>query len=386
MKKAVMYGAGNIGRGFIGKVFSESGMRVVFIDVVPAVIEKLNADGQYPVKMVSNESIEEVMVKNASAVSGMDKDDVVKEILDADIMATAVGVNILPRIIDNLAAAVDARAAAGKGPLDIIIAENLLDADKYLRKLLEETVKPESRDYLDNKVGLVEASIGRMVPVMTDELRGDNLLRVIVEPYEELPVDSDAFKGEIPKLNNLIPFSPFGFYIRRKLFIHNMGHAICAYYGWMKGYTYVYESAEDEEIAAKTKAAMLDVAAALSKGYNIPLEEVESNVFDLIRRFGNKVLKDTNARVGGDPIRKLKSIDRLVGAALYCMEQGMSADNIIPAIAAGYCFNNEADASAVEIQNFIADNGIEKAVEKYSSVDGELRDRIVEEYNKLKQA
>ena len=262
--------------------------------------------GQYPVRLVSNEGVKEVMVRNVSAVNGMDQDAVTAQILDADIMATAVGVNILPKIVANLAAGIDARAAAGKGPLNIIIAENLIDADKYLRGLLEQAVKPQSREYLDNKIGLVEASIGRMVPVMTEEMRGDNFLRVIVEPYEELPVDKDAFKGEIPKLNNLIPFSPFGFYIRRKLFVHNMGHAICAYFGWLKGYTYVYESAEDPEIAGKAKAAMLNVAAALSKDYGIPFKEVESNVYDLIRRFGNRVLKDTNARVGGDPKRKLK--------------------------------------------------------------------------------
>ncbi len=385
MKKAVMYGAGNIGRGFIGKVFSESGMQVVFIDVVQEVVDKLNADGQYPVRMVSNEGDKEVMVKNASAVSGLDKQAVVDEILSADIMATAVGVNILPKIAANIAAGLDARAQAGKAPLNIIIAENLLDADKYLRGLLEQAVKPETRDYLDNKVGLVEASIGRMVPVMTDEMRGDNFLRVVVEPYEELPVDKDAFIGDIPKLNNLVPFSPFGFYIRRKLFIHNMGHAICAYFGWLKGYTFVYESAEDKEIADKAKAAMLNVAHALSKDYGIPAEEVEANVYDLIRRFGNRALKDTNARVGGDPKRKLKNTDRLVGAALYCIEQGMSADGIVPAIAAGYLFDNPQDASAVEIQQYIAHNGIEKAVEKYSDIDGELKDKIVSEYNSMKK-
>ena len=318
-------------------------------------------------------------------VSGLDKQAVVDEILSADIMATAVGVNILPKIAANIAAGLDARAQAGKAPLNIIIAENLLDADKYLRGLLEQAVKPETRDYLDNKVGLVEASIGRMVPVMTDEMRGDNFLRVVVEPYEELPVDKDAFIGDIPKLNNLVPFSPFGFYIRRKLFIHNMGHAICAYFGWLKGYTFVYESAEDKEIADKAKAAMLNVAHALSKDYGIPAEEVEANVYDLIRRFGNRALKDTNARVGGDPKRKLKNTDRLVGAALYCIEQGMSADGIVPAIAAGYLFDNPQDASAVEIQQYIAHNGIEKAVEKYSDIDGELKDKIVSEYNSMKK-
>lgn len=383
MKNAVMYGAGNIGRGFIGKVFYESGFDVVFVDVVQEVIDKLNQDGQYPVKLVSNESVEEVMVKNASAVSGMDQSAVVAAILTADIMATAVGVNILPRIVDNIAAGLDARAQAGKGPLDIIICENLIDADKYLRGLLEETVLPQTREYLDNSVGLVEASIGRMVPVMTDEMRGDNLLRVVVEPFEELPVDKDAFKGEIPKLNNLIPFSPFGFYIRRKLFVHNMGHALCAYYGWQKGYTYVYESVDDEQIANNAKQAMLDVALALSQEYNIPYSELVDNVLDLLRRFANRALKDTNARVGGDPIRKLKNIDRLTGAALYCMQQGTSADGIIPGIAAGYRFDNQDDASAVQVQQYIKDNGIEKAVVKYSGIDGELLGAVVAAYNEV---
>ncbi|MBT3319351.1 MAG: mannitol dehydrogenase [Clostridia bacterium] len=384
MKNAVMYGAGNIGRGFIGKVFSESGMDVVFIDVVQEVIDKLNEENEYPVRLVSNEIDSEVIVKNASAVSGFDQSAVTEAIINADIMATAVGVNILPRIVDNIAAGLDARAQAGKPPFDIIICENLIDADKYLRGMLEEKVLPETREYLSDSVGLVEASIGRMVPVMTDEMRGDNILRVVVEPYEELPVDKDAFRGQIPPLNNLVPFSPFGFYIRRKLFVHNMGHAICAYFGWMKGYEFVYESAEDEEIASKAKAAMLDAAAALSKGYGIPFEEIEANVYDLIRRFGNRVLKDTNARVGGDPIRKLKSIDRLAGSALYCIEQGLGADNIISAIAAGYCFDNPEDTSAIEIQQFIAENGIEEAVRKYSGIDGELLSKVVDEYRKLR--
>lgn len=385
MKKAVMYGAGNIGRGFIGKVFSEAGYEVVFIDVVPAVVDQLNADREYPVRLVSNEEIKEVTVKNVRAVNGMDNRAVAEEIRDADLMATAVGVNILPRIIANVASGLDLRAAAGKGPLDIIICENLLDADQYLRELLQKAVKPETLDYLENKVGLVEASIGRMVPVMTDEMREGNNLRVWVEPYEELPVDKHAFRGEIPPIKTLVPFSPFGFYIRRKLFVHNMGHALCAYFGWLKGFVYIYEAAEDEEIAARVRDAMLNVAEALHRDYAIPLTEIEDNVHDLIRRFGNRVLKDSIARVGRDPIRKLKSIDRLTGAALYCVEQGTSADSILPGIAAALCFNHPDDEAAMEIQRSIAEHGVKSVIQTFCGIDDEtLIARIAAEYDKLK--
>ncbi len=385
MKKAVMYGAGNIGRGFIGKVFSEAGYEVVFIDVVPAVVEQLNRDRQYPVRLVSNQDILEVTVQNVRAVNGMDGAAVAQEIAGADLMATAVGVNILPRIVANVAAGLDARAAAGAGPLDIIICENLLDADKYLRGLLEQTVKPETRAYLDRHTGLVEASIGRMVPVMTDEMREGNILRVWVEPYEELPVDKDAFRGEIPPIKTLVPFSPFGFYIRRKLFVHNMGHALCAYFGWLKSYTYIYEAADDDSIAARAQSAMLNVAAALHKGYGIPIAEIEDNVHDLVRRFGNRVLKDSVARVGKDPIRKLKNIDRLTGAALYCMEQGVSADGILPGIAAALRFDNPEDEAAMEVQRHITQHGVISAIHTYCGIDDEaLTARIATEYDKLK--
>ena len=47
MKKAVMYGAGSIGRGFIGALFSEIGYEVVFIDVNDDVIQLINQEKTY---------------------------------------------------------------------------------------------------------------------------------------------------------------------------------------------------------------------------------------------------------------------------------------------------------------------------------------------------
>jgi mannitol-1-phosphate 5-dehydrogenase len=182
-----------------------------------------------------------------------------------------------------------------------------------------------------------------------------------------------------------VPFSPFGFYIRRKLFIHNMGHALCAYFGWLKGYTYIYEAAEDKEIVSRAQSAMLSVAAALHREYGIPLSEIEANVYDLIHRFGNRALKDSVARVGRDPIRKLKSNDRLVGAVLYCNEQGTSAGNILPGIAAALRFSNPDDEAAMEVQRHIAEHGIESAIHTYCSIDdAALTARIAAQYDKLK--
>lgn len=384
MKKAIMYGAGNIGRGFIGKTFSQSGYEVCFIDVAQAVVNKLNEDRCYPVKIVTNDGQEEEIIKNVRAVNGMDIDNVAEKIADADIMATAVGVNVLPRIIKPICAGLKKRFDEGEAPLNIIICENLIDADKYLRKLIEEEMGAEYKEILDTKLGLVEASIGRMVPIMTEEMKEGNILKVWVEPYDELPVDKAAFVGEIPTINHLLPFTPFGFYIKRKLFIHNMGHAMCAYLGWQKGYEYIYECVADQEIRDLAEAAMKDTAKALNKEYDVPIQEIYDNVFDLLYRFGNKSLGDTVFRVGRDPIRKLGNNDRLTGAALYCTEQGLTPSNIIKGIVAGLQYDNRDDESAVKIQALIKENGIGECMVKICGLEKGtvLFDQIFREYQK----
>jgi mannitol-1-phosphate 5-dehydrogenase len=376
--KAVMYGAGNIGRGFIGKAFSESGYEVCFVDVVKEVVDTINRDKSYPVRIVSNEGHREETVRNIRAVLALDIESVSREIADADIMATAVGVNALPKIIKPICSGLRQRFAKSGRPLNIIICENLISADEYIRKMIEQEMGEEYKAVLDEKLGLIEASIGRMVPVMTGEMREGNILRVWVEPYDALPVDKDAFVGEIPVINNLIPYSPFGYIIKRKLFIHNMGHAMFAYLGWLKGYKYIFECVEDESIRGSVYAAMQETAAALRKEYGISKQELDLHIEDLLMRFENRALGDTVERVAKDPVRKLGINDRLIGAALYCRSMGIEPENVIEGIAAALRYNNPNDEAAVKMHIAIKEKGLSEYLESYCGIkDGQLLKMIV---------
>ncbi len=321
--KAVMYGGGNIGRGFIGMLFSMSGYEVTFIDVAQPVIDGLNRDGRYPVRIVSNEGHEDIEVEHVRAVNGNDREAAAEAIAEADVMATAVGVNVLKFIVPNLAEGIRRRRARQGGPLNIIICENLVDANKVLEKLLKAELTKEEAAWLDENIGLVEASIGRMVPVQTEEMKAGNPLRVCVERYGFLPVDKAAFRGEIPEIKNMVPYEPFDYYIRRKLYVHNMGHAVCAYLGLYTHREYIYEAIEDSCIQNIVQNAMLESALALSKAYQMPVELLVRHFQDLLSRFKNQALKDTCARVGGDPKRKLSHTDRLIGSSLLCLERGV---------------------------------------------------------------
>ena len=360
-----MYGGGNIGRGFIGKVFADSGYEVVFLDIMQGLIDEMNRRGEYTVRIVSNAETVDTAVKPVRAVNST-TDQAIEEIATCDIMATAVGVNILPRIAPVIARGVVARMEGSGRPLDIILCENQLEADILMRGWIYECLNDGQRAWADRNLGLIEASIGRMVPPLTPEMREKDPLLICVEPYSDLPVDRDAFKGEIPDLVGLIPYTPFEFYIKRKLFLHNGGHAVCAYLGNLKGYEYIWEAIADPEIYDAARNAMRASAAALIAKFGEGIREnVESNVDDLLFRFQNRALKDTVARVGADPVRKLRRNDRIVGAALFCMEQGVDPAPIIRGIIAALRFDREGDATAPQVQEALRERGIDSVLTEY---------------------
>ena len=368
MKKAIMYGAGNIGRGFIGKVFSDSGYEVCFLDIMQDVIDEMNRRGEYTVRIVSNEGETDTTVRPVRAVNST-TEQAVQEIADCDIMATAVGVNILPRVAPAIAKGIIARMEQSGRPLNIILCENQLEVDVLMRGWLYACFNDEQKKWADENLGLVEPSIGRMVPPLTPEMRAKDKLLICVEPYCELPVDRDAFKGEIPDLVGLVPYSPFEFYIKRKLFLHNGGHALCAYLGNLKGYEYIWQAIADPEIREAARASMLASAHALIARFGEGVRvNVESNVDDLLRRFQNRALKDTVARVGADPVRKLRRNDRVVGAALFCLEQGVDPSPIITGIVAALKFDRADDPTAPEIQKALREQGVEHVMQHYMSL------------------
>ena len=359
MKKAVMYGAGNIGRGFIAQLFSKSGYETALIDVNKTVVEKLNTDRCYPVKIVSAEGISEELVTNVYGVDGTSIDAVADEIASADVMATAVGVNILPRIAGAIAEGVRRRFAKCDTPLNIIICENLIK-----EKLTEEEIK-----LFDERIGLVEASIGRMVPIMSEEMQEGNILKVWVEPYCELPVDKNGFKGDIPFVVNMVPFAPFEYFIQKKLFLHNMGHAATAYYGMLAGKKEIADAIAVEHIYEKVRAAMLESAAALSAEHGVPYDDVLAATEDLLNRFANPHLHDTVTRVGRDVMRKLAKGDRIIGAALLCEKHGLPYKNIIRVASAATLFPADTDEFAAKLHEMIKEDGISNALSKATGLD-----------------
>ncbi|MBO5927609.1 MAG: mannitol dehydrogenase [Clostridia bacterium] len=385
MKKFVMYGAGNIGRGFIGQTFSDAGYSVGFVDINKEVIGRLNQDKCYPVNVVTTNENVEKMVENVYGIDGTDIELVSNEIANCDLMATAIGVNVLKFIAKPISLGIKKRAEGSKKPLNIIICENLIGADEYLKGLILKEI-PEYSNFIESSVGFIEASIGRMVPVMTEEKKQGNPLRVYVEPYNILPVDKNAFKGEIVSdVKNLYPFAPFNLFIQRKLFMHNMSHAVLSYLGYLKGYEYIYQAVNDDELKFIALKVLSRSAIAVAKENGVEVDFLLDHADNLLYRFTNTALGDTIARVGKDTKRKLSSNDRLIGALKLAEKHGVESFYLCLGIAAGLLFNPAEDESSVELSSFAVKNGVKETLQKYSDYNGKYVDLIEKLYSMLKE-
>ena len=342
MKKLVQFGAGNIGRSFLGQLFARSGYEVVFVDIDERLVEGLNRERKYRVMIKQTDKPDEsLVISNVRAVNGKDTEAVAREIAEADILATSVGQRALPVILKVISEGLKLRREQyGERALDIIIAENMHGAGKFFEQYLSKLLPG---DYpLDKLVGLVETSIGKMVPIMREKDLEEDPLWVFAEPYNELILDKLAFKNPIPDVAGLAPKNNMKAYVDRKLFIHNLGHAATAYFGYQLKPTliYTYEVLDIAEVFEKARQSMMQSAKALIKEYpeELKLAELIRHVDDLLVRFRNKALGDTVYRVGRDLYRKLGKNDRLIGAMLLGQKHECEMDEIARAVVAGVHF------------------------------------------------
>jgi mannitol-1-phosphate 5-dehydrogenase len=339
MQTFVQIGGGNIGRSFVGQLFARAGFEVVFVDVVDTVINALNIHHGYRVE-IKDRVPETIWVENVRGVNGKDIPAAARELADCRCAGTAVGPKALPYIYATIAEGLKLRHAEGKGPLDIIICENMREAAAAIRAGLAQHLPAGFP--LDDMVGLVETSIGKMVPIMGDADRAQDPLLVFAEAYNNLICDANAFKNPVPDVPGLDPKHNMKAYVDRKSFIHNFGHALCAYLGYLEDptLTTTAQAVEHPVVGPLVRAGMWESARALIKVY--PQEFNEQNqgdhIEDLISRFANKALGDTLHRVGRDLQRKLSREDRVIGPLLLDLRQGIEPTVTARCAAAGMHF------------------------------------------------
>ena len=371
MKKAIQFGAGNIGRGFIGAILSDNNYEVCFADINEIVISELNNKREYTVEVVG-QKCKEIIIKNVCGVLS-NGEEILEKIKEAEIITTAVGPNVLKIIAKTLATGLEKRKdVKEKKYLNIIACENMIKGTTALKEEIFKYLSEEAKDYVNQYVGFPDSAVDRIVPPME---KTSDILKVRVEEFNEWIVDKTQFKGEIPELKGMTLTDNLMAFIERKLFTLNTGHAITAYLGVEKGYRTIKESIEDKNIREIVLGAMKESGEVLIKRYGFDREKHYSYINKILGRFENPYLVDEVVRVGREPLRKLSFNDRLIKPLRGTLEYETKNENLILGIAAAFNYRNESDIQAVELEKKLNEKSFD---EFFYEVTG-LNDKNIEE-------
>lgn len=354
--KSLVFGAGNIGRGFLGLMLADSGYDVTFVDIDETRVATINRERMYPVYLVTEMGDDERVVSNVSAVSARNAEGLTREIVDTDVILTAVGKKALTAVAPSLAYGILERIRLR--PRDeinvmVIACENVHDNTSYLKTEIMRHIPHEQQSTVKDVVSFPNCMIDRIVPNVA--VATVSPLAVWVEEYSRLAVDANTSPRPLPALVGVEFVNNLDALLEQKLFTLNMAHAIVGYYGWLAGYQYVHEAVSDKHIRQLLEGAFGEVGNLLSERHSsITLEEQKKFGETVVSRFTNPHLKDVLTRVTIDPKRKLGAEDRLIKPAVLLDDLGYQPTYLTAGAAAALSYNNSNDLESEELKQELA--------------------------------
>ena len=346
--KALHFGAGNIGRGFVGVILHNAGYELVFADVAAPLIDALNSNDSYTVHEVGQDPKDITITGFSGVNSAEDKDALLAHIADADVITTAVGPTVLKIIAPTIAEGLRQRSATSdgsEGKVAVMACENAINATDGLAEAIRQEF-PE----VDEVAIFANTAVDRIVP---DQASGQGL-DVTVENYFEWAVESTPFGDNVPDIPGVTWVDDLAPYITRKLFTVNTGHAATAYFGYNAGITKIADALADPQVRAHVEAVLAETKTLVVEKFGFAPEVQQAYIDKIIQRFLNPSLPDTVQRVGRAPLRKISRNERFIGPAAELAKRGHDASALVNTVAAALRFDVPEDPESRELQEKLA--------------------------------
>lgn len=379
--KAIHFGAGNIGRGFIGEILYENDFEIAFVDVNEGIIDALNEHNEYTIEL-AQEKKEHIKVENVYGINNaQNPEKVIQTFSEADLVTTAIGPKVLPLIAPLMAEGIQKRKEMeNTQPLDIIACENMIGGSDFLKEEIIKNLSAEDIQFLEEYIGFPNAAVDRIVPLQTHE----DKLFVSVEPYKEWVIDAESLKNKNIQLSGVRYVNDLQPYIERKLFTVNTGHATTAYIGKYAGYSTIDKALEDESIKEEVRNVLKETGELMIQKWDFDVEEHQTYINKIISRFTNPHISDEITRVGRTPIRKLGYEERFIRPIREAYAKDLPVDHLIQTVAKIFSYRDEADEESQKLDELLADYSIEEVIKKVTELENqELIERIKDEYKKL---
>ncbi|MGX7069514.1 mannitol-1-phosphate 5-dehydrogenase [Gemella bergeri] len=376
------FGAGNIGRGFIGELLNKTGYHITFVDINEEVVNALKQRDSYTIKVL-DENIEEVLINNFDALNiSNEKDTIYKKINEVELITTSIGPNVLPIIAKDIAQGLKIKVAQNNTKfLDIIACENMIEGTDFLKNEIFKYLNKEEQEFINNYVGFPNSAVDRIVPAQ----KHDNILLVEVEKFCEWVVEEGKIKVEVNKnilgVHYVDDLSPF---IERKLFTVNTGHAALSYIANYLGIELVSEGAKDERVRREFIAVLEETSTLLVKKWNFDKEDMANYRNKTIKRFENKRIVDHVSRICRTPIRKLGFNERFIKPIRETAELGLKNTALLKVCSYILTFKSSTDEQAVRLQKSLKEKGVIATLKEVTELTNEdILNKISEGYKEL---
>jgi mannitol-1-phosphate 5-dehydrogenase len=379
--KAVHFGAGNIGRGFIGEILAANDFEIFFVDIDQTIINALKQRNSYTIER-ADETKEQHQIQHVTGINNQSEPEkVIEAIKEADLVTTAIGPAILPHIAELIARGIDQRKEAhNRKKLDVIACENMIGGSTFLQK--EAAKYCRYPEYFKEMIGFPDAAVDRIVPLQKHE----DPLFVQAEPFCEWVVQEEAVKSPI-RLEGVKYVKDLEPYIERKLFSVNTGHATVAYAGALQGYQTIDEAMQDYLIVVQLKAVLQETGRLLIEKWGFDEAEHEEYIEKIIQRFKNKYISDAITRVARTPIRKLGYCERFIRPMIELQERDMLPRHLYETIGMIFNYHDPEDEQSQQLKELVTTRSIAEVISEVTGIqDTKIIENIRETIEKYSYA
>ena len=370
MKRAVIWGAGHIGRGFVAGILREGGYEIDFVDRDARLVTALNERRAYSVVKATPAGTTVERVEGGFTAIHTGDIPALEALFDCEelLIDIAVFKNDLSSVADMLAPLIVRRAERLPGcPVDFMMNVNMTRPDEAFRALMHDRLPEKARQWFDEKAGVTGIFAMCIAPATPAEYLRDDPLALYNNDYPEQAVSAAAFRGPLPRAPRLRLSDRLEAEETRKLYTLNMAHCALAYLGAPRGFSTSYQAAQDADIRTVVRQALEEASLGLSGEFGFDPAEMTAWRETIFSLLDNPGITDGLDRLGADSRRKLGPSDRLVMPARLCLKYGGTPAALAKIIRAGYEFEH-ADEGTEAVRALVRREGLSRAVAAVSGL------------------
>lgn len=384
--KAIILGAGRIGRGFVTQLLTLNHVDITYFDASDAMVDQMNQVGHYTIHVLGHPDLD-LDVEQVKAYPISDIDQLAACWKESDFIFTACGGKNMPSVGKTIGQAFKKLVSIdGVHPSNVITCENWIDPAKDLQEAILSCLDEKETQLFKENIGVGEAVILCTGTGAPDPSKVTNPVDTWVQNFKYLPIDKEALKTKIPEWEYIEFVDNFGHLLTQKLYTNNTSCGSVAYLGHLKGLTYMAEAANDPEIEPIMDEIYNEINQALIQGMGIDPESQYAFSKRAKAKYTDRDIVDKLTRIARDPLRKLRPEDRLIGPSKIALSIGVKPTAIALAAAAALFYDEPDDESAVKLQAMRKEHGVEYILQNVCQLkpDEELYQMILNGIEELR--